>query len=100
MKQICKIIVVSAVGAAFGYVCRAVHEPKVKKINQECEFLEVDKNEASRIIADPENSPRGRFWLYEDGGYVGIDNHTHDAWTEDFSTKAECFGWLAGTEIE
>jgi len=34
------------------------------------------------------------------GQYVGIDNRTGDAWTEDFTTRNECLDWLLGAERE
>ncbi len=47
-----------------------------------------------------EYAPLGKFYLIEDGKYVGIDNSTGDAWTEDFDTLCECIIWLSGEETE
>ncbi len=40
--------------------------------------------------------PIGRFYTKEGDLYIGIDNSTGDAWTEEFKTKASCFKWLDG----
>lgn len=49
---------------------------------------------AGRIIESRE--PRGLFWTAQGGRFVGIDNITGDAWTEDFKTREECFEFLEG----
>jgi len=41
--------------------------------------------------------PKGLFYTEEDGVFVGIDNTTGDARTEDFDTVGECFIWLKGS---
>lgn len=57
---------------------------------------EINAAEAFGIIDDPLKAEPGLF-LHEDNGlYVGIDNTTHDAWTEEFSTKKDCLNWLGG----
>lgn len=38
--------------------------------------------------------PLGRFYLIEDGVYVGIDNRDGNAWTEDFKSLDACKRWL------
>lgn len=92
--------------AAIGVVCAKKYAEQSYKKGYDCgsarcAFIEVSKREASRIIAEPYCSPKGKFWLRDGGGYVGIDNHTHDAQTEDFRTKEECFDWLEGKmEVE
>ena len=55
---------------------------------------ELDLHGAYRVIE--KRSPRGLFYHREGDVYVGIDNTTGDAWTEDFPTKAECIKWLTG----
>lgn len=57
----------------------------------------ITSEQASEIINT--GKPIGLFWLkskLEDGSdvWVGIDNSTGNAWTEDFKTKARCFNWL------
>lgn len=42
--------------------------------------------------------PLGRFYLEEDGKFVGIDNSDGNAWTEEFPDKASCLRWLEGEE--
>ena len=100
MKNVCKFVGAFVIGAIAGYILKTPCIAEEKQHIVENPYIEVSKTEASVIIADPTKSPRGKFWLYEDGGYVGIDNHTHDAWTEEFNTKEECFAWLAGKDIE
>ena len=42
------------------------------------------------------------FWYYDQDSskYIGIDNTTGEAWTEEFDTKQECFNWLKKLEEE
>lgn len=56
-------------------------------------------NEFSAEIIE-KRKPEGLFWTEEDGKYVGIDNSTGDAFTEDFDTKERCFAWLRGVLTE
>jgi len=53
---------------------------------------EISQEEASSIIETRE--PQGLFYLKDGNVYVGIDNRTHDAWTEEFPTKEQCLQWL------
>lgn len=55
---------------------------------------QVTPEEAENIINT--RAPLGLFYLIEDGVYVGIDNSTGDAWTEEFATKKDCLTWLRG----
>ncbi|MDU7338595.1 MAG: ASCH/PUA domain-containing protein [Clostridium sp.] len=52
----------------------------------------VSKQEASKIIA--RYSPRGLFWCIDGSKFIGIDNSTGDAWTEEFETFKQCESWL------
>lgn len=105
MKSIFNLVMATCC-AALGAVCTKKICRKSYKKGYNCgrarsSFIEVSKQEALRIIAEPHLSPKGSFWLYEDGGYVGIDNRTHEAWTEEFKTIKECFDWLEGKmEVE
>lgn len=56
-------------------------------------------NEFSDEIIE-KRKPEGLFWTEEDGKYVGIDNSTGDAFTEDFDTKEMCLAWLRGVLTE
>jgi len=58
-------------------------------------IIVVTKAEAERIIET--RNPRGLFLLHADGRFVGIDNLTGHAWTEDFDCQATCAAWLRGT---
>ena len=56
---------------------------------------EIGRHQAKQIIKV--RHPVGKYWLSEENGkFVGIDNSTGDAWTEDFDTKQECIDWLEG----
>ena len=49
--------------------------------------------QAAEIIECGE--PRGLFFCKEtESRYIGIDNTTGEAWTEEFRTFAECKSWL------
>ena len=41
--------------------------------------------------------PVGLFYLLENKVYVGIDNSTGDAWTEEFPNLRQCREWLLET---
>lgn len=56
------------------------------------DIIKITPAEATQIIETRE--PRGMFYCIEGGRYVGIDNRTGDAWTEDFSSLAACKRWL------
>ena len=57
------------------------------------EIQKVTKQEMSRIIE--ERQPLGMFYTIEKGRiYVGCDNRTGDAWTEDFKSLSACKRWL------
>lgn len=54
----------------------------------------ISKEEALKIILDPTAAETGLFWCFSGVAFVGIDNTTHEAWTEDFRTRRELFDWL------
>lgn len=56
------------------------------------EIIKIGNIEASIIIK--KRKTVGLFYTIENGVYVGIDNTTGDAWTEDFKTLAACKKWL------
>lgn len=56
------------------------------------EIRMITKAEADDIIATRE--PRGLFYLDTGKGFVGIDNSTGYAWTEEFDTLPKCRAWL------
>lgn len=58
------------------------------------EIREVTNEEVAKIIVDRE--PRGLFYQKDGDVYVGIDNSTGEAWTEDFPNLDECLAWLKG----
>ena len=63
------------------------------------ELIEITQEEAFAIIADPYAADDGLFWQKDGDCYIGIDNTTHAAWTEEFSTKGACFDWLRGADL-
>lgn len=54
--------------------------------------IKVSQQAAHNIIDT--RLPLGLFWLKEGDKYIGIDNLTGDAWTEEFDTQEECLTWL------
>lgn len=44
-------------------------------------------------------TPEGKFWCKDGDWYVGIDNSTGNAWTEEFKNKEMMLRWLEGYEI-
>jgi len=62
------------------------------------EVVKVTEEEMARIIET--RQPRG--WYYRRAGrrcYVGVDNSTGDAWTEEFTSRRKCLRWLRDPEI-
>lgn len=57
-------------------------------------ILEITSQDATRIIQNPYEAGEQLYWLKDGDKYVGIDNSTHDAWTEEFDTKQDCIRWL------
>jgi hypothetical protein len=52
----------------------------------------VTSMEATAIIESRQS--RGMFYTIDNGVYVGIDNRTGNAWTEDFKSLGACKRWL------
>lgn len=52
----------------------------------------VTQAEAAAIIQSRE--PRGLFYQQDDNRWIGIDNMTGDAWTEEFGSLDQCLAWL------
>ncbi len=55
-------------------------------------ITKIDTKKATEIIET--RKPLGMFYLIEDSRYVGIDNRSGDAWTEDFKSLSTCKRWL------
>lgn len=62
------------------------------------EITEITSEQATAIIDSRE--PLGKFYLYEGGKVIGIDNERGEAWTEEFENLKECTDWLLGIEPE
>lgn len=62
------------------------------------EIRMITKAEADDIIATRE--PRGLFYLDTGKSFVGIDNSTGYAWTEEFDTLPKCRAWLLQEQDE
>lgn len=56
------------------------------------EIKEITKEEAFKIIET--YTPKGLFWLEDDGKFIAIDNSTEGALVEEFNDKEECLQWL------
>lgn len=56
------------------------------------------KEEMKEVIDTRE--PRGLFYGEEGGLFIGIDNTTGDAWTEEFKDLNDCVKWLEREEDE
>ena len=64
-----------------------------------CEL--ISKNYALTIIENMgSESYLGLYWTKENGVYVGIDNTTGNAWTEEFERLEDCINWLMGEELK
>jgi hypothetical protein len=64
------------------------------------QIREVSNEQANSIIAT--RVPLGLFYTVKqtigERPYLGIDNSTGDAWTEDFYNLDECIHWLSSDE--
>lgn len=73
----------------------AVHGMKCR-----CAAMEIKKVTSEEALAIIEmREPLGLFYTVDQTGtgekvYVGIDNQSGDAWTEDFRTLGACKRWL------
>lgn len=62
------------------------------------DLIEITQEEAEQIIEN--YYPLGKFYRKEGNLFIGIDNETGDAWTEEFKSQEECFIWLYREEKE
>ena len=64
------------------------------------ELREITQTEAAALLASGYETgryePLGLFYWREADLWVGIDNSTGHAWTEEFGTQAKCLDWLKG----
>lgn len=75
--------------------CGQTRQETVRELILEHGIKEVTFKDASAIIVS--RQPRGLFYrnLGIGLGYIGIDNRTGDAWTEEFTKLDPCIRWLA-----
>jgi hypothetical protein len=59
-------------------------------------YKEITSAEANNIIENRE--PRGHFLVKDGDLFIGIDNSTGDAWTEEFKKQGDCVDWLTGSD--
>ena len=64
---------------------------------------EITQDTAKQLLSSCDEpggryEPLGLFYLEEREQFVGIDNSTGDAWTEEFADKEGCLRWLRGEE--
>lgn len=62
------------------------------------EIKEINNKEANAIICNPSKADSGLFLHKDENFYVGIDNTTHEAWTEEFETREQCIHWLENSD--
>ena len=65
--------------------------------------MRIDREAAGRLLDSCDGisgryEPAGLFYLKEGDKFIGIDNSTGNAWTEEFPDEASCLRWLAGEE--
>ena len=73
-------------------------DSKIRRITSRQAQDIVTPEEQSGNMLSPSFSPLGLFYAKEDGVYVGIDNSTGHAWTEEFKRRSKCLRWLKGKD--
>lgn len=76
---------------------RTIHELLSEEVEMESDITEIRQEQADAIIDT--RDPLGLFYLNSGGHYIGIDNSTGDAWTEEFSSLRQCKNWLRNPTI-
>ena len=66
-------------------------------MNRSAGIKEIKSEQASVVIDTRE--PLGLFYLLDDAVYIGIDNSTGDAWTEEFPNLHQCKKWLLNPSL-
>ncbi|SHH60158.1 hypothetical protein [Sporanaerobacter acetigenes] len=69
-----------------------VNYDQVLDLEESIDYKEVSNELAKKIIETGE--ALGKFYTFEKGIYVGIDNSAGHVWVEDFKTEEECLSWL------
>ena len=65
---------------------------RVEKSDDDIVF--VTNERALEIIEN--RTPTGLFITHDGGRFIGIDNRSGDAWTEEFHDAERCVEWLTG----
>ena len=60
-------------------------------------IIKITPEQAERIIET--RDPLGLFYVRSGGIYIGIDNTTGHAWTEEFPNLRQCKRWLINPNI-
>lgn len=60
-------------------------------------ILQITNEQARQIIKT--RKPIGLFYTKEKDIFVGIDNSSEDAWTEEFLHLEDCLQWLQRNEV-
>jgi hypothetical protein len=68
---------------------------KIKQITRD-EAVRLIKSSKCDIRYEHDYEPRGLFWIEGKTSYIAIDNHSGDAFVEEFKTKRACFRYLRG----
>ena len=75
--------------------CGQLRQETIHELMKEHGVQKVTKLELQKIFDT--GKPRGLFYHGSPkDGYVGIDNRTGDAWTEEFKLMESCVQWLIG----
>ncbi|MFP3721966.1 aspartyl-phosphate phosphatase Spo0E family protein [Niallia circulans] len=73
-------------------VISSIEDLKEKEIDVLNGKYEVTKEVAHSIVKT--FKPLGKFYMNDNGVYIGIDNSTGACWTEEFKNKNDCLNWL------
>lgn len=80
--------------------CRQSRPETMKEAAARTGVRIVSRTFVKRLLASDQQGehyePIGKYIARADGMFVGIDNSTGNAWTEEFRTADECIAWLLG----
>ena len=67
-------------------------------MNNDTGIKKIKPLQAKSIIDS--RQPPGLFYSLNNGVYIGIDNSTGDAWTEEFPNLRKCKRWLRNPNLQ